>query len=94
MNKSHYPPYFAVVGTILLVITVLGAQIGADGHTKIPLLALLAICEFGFFFSLAGAFFSFQGLRQRATAQRFAAASACVVLAGLFAIKGLSLWPH
>ncbi|MGR8946918.1 MAG: hypothetical protein ACU84Q_02660 [Gammaproteobacteria bacterium] len=94
MNKSHYPLYFAVVGTILLVIIGLGAQIGSDGHTKIPLLALLAICEFGFFFSLAGGYFSLKGLRQRASAQRFATVVAFIVLAGLFAIKGLGLWPH
>ncbi len=94
MDKTRYPLYFAVVGLILIIMTSFGERPGPDGHTAVPLLALLAMCEIGFFCAIAGAFFSFKRDRHQALGRVLFGLAPFIILAGLFALKGLSLWPQ
>lgn len=94
MDKTRYPLYFAIVGLILIITTSFGEQPGPDGHTAIPLLALLAMCEIGFFCAVAGAFFSFKRDSQLSLGRVLFGLAPFLILGGLFALKGLSLWPH
>lgn len=85
--------YCTIVGMVLMLFVIGGSQLGVDGHTKVPLLALLAICEFAFFLSLAGAYIGFGQLKQQSDPQRIGITATCIILALLFALRGLALWP-
>ncbi|MEM7467624.1 MAG: hypothetical protein AAF387_12185 [Pseudomonadota bacterium] len=93
MNKEHYPIALAALGTALMMFVIAGAKIAPDGHTKVPLLALLAICEFAFFSSLVGAYLGYRQYQVSKAGPLLGAIVACGFLALLFLMKGLALWP-
>ena len=94
MHKKYYPLFFAIIGMILVVVTSVVERPGADGHTSIPLLALLAMCEIGFFCALAGAFFTYKASKNLALERVIFGLTPFFILAVLFALNGLSLWPQ
>ena len=93
MNKARFPLYCTVIGMIMMLLVIGGSQAGADGHTVVPLLALLAICEVAFFMCLAGAYIGFSQIKQHSNQQTIGITAACAILAVLFALRGLALWP-
>ena len=49
--KTFNFPYLALgLGLFLILIVIKGSEAGSDGVTPVPLLTLLVICEFGFFY--------------------------------------------
>ena len=93
MNKAQFPLYATIIGMVLMTFVIGGSQLGPDGHTRVPLLALLAICEFAFFVCIAGAYIGYGHHKQEANRQNLGMLLACIVLAVLFALRGLVLWP-
>ena len=91
MQRKYYPLFFAIIGMILVLVTSYGEQPAGDGYTTIPLLALLAMCEIGFFCALAGAFFSFKASKSQTLGRAIFGLVPFFILAVLFALKGLSL---
>lgn len=83
----------AVVGLSLLATVLAGSTTAEDGATLMPLLALLAMCEFGFLASLAGTYLGAQGIRETPNAVLFSVTATCAALMVLFALQGLKLWP-
>lgn len=83
----------ALLGAIMMLIVIGGSTIADDGHTLVPLLALLAICEFGCIISLVGIYIGYRHRQLSTGPVRYIAIIGCAVLAVLFALKGAALWP-
>lgn len=92
-ENSNLPIFIALVGASFLAIVYVGSFPDDDGFTVMPLLALLAMCEFGFLISLAGIFLGSKGIREHATAKLYSATASCAILMIVFTYKGLTLWP-
>jgi hypothetical protein len=91
--KYNLATRIALLGAVMMFIVIAGSTIADDGHTLVPLLALLAICEFGCIISLVGIYVGYRHRQLSTGAVRYIAIGGCAVLAVLFALKGAALWP-
>ncbi len=92
-KNKHLPTVIALVGLVLLALVLVGSARNDDGTTLFPLLALLAMCEFGFITALAGSYLGARAFKEHATATLLSASASCVLMMVLFALQGLELWP-
>ena len=92
-KNKHLPTIIALVGLVLLALVLVGSVRNADGTTLFPLLALLAMCEFGFIAALAGTYLGAKAIHEKPTATLLSASASCVLMVVLFALQGLKLWP-
>lgn len=93
--KKHLYPYIALaIGLILSLIVMQGSVVDAQGITRIPLLTLLIISEFGFFATAIGVYIGVRHLMAIGINWPYLI---LVVFNGLFALRfllmGLALWP-
>lgn len=95
MNKSNYPSVAAGLGSVLLMILLLGNRPGPSGEVFLPLFTTLAISEVGFILTAAGAYFSLSnGLKTGGNKLRgLWLALGCTLLAVIFALTGVRYWP-
>lgn len=94
MNNPRFPLYALILGLVFMLVVFLGAKAGVDEHPRIPLLALLAMCEFAFLSSIAGAYSGFKQLRRKPGLGTWAIMCGCAILAVGFLFKGVALWPQ
>ena len=94
MNRSNYPSVAASVGSMLLIILLLGTRPGSDGERFLPLFTILAISEVGFIMTAAGAYFSIaNGLGVGSKRRGLWIIIGCILLALFFAVTGFKYWP-
>jgi hypothetical protein len=92
-SASRFPTLALATSGVLLLAVAVGAQPAEQGM-RFPLLALLALCEFGAIINLVGAYLGFRRVQARGLkpgALLPFAASLCA--AGVFVWLGLWLWP-
>lgn len=94
MTKLKFPYIALFLGTLFWVMLLLGAQIGPNQRTYLPLLTLLLISEFAFILTLVGG-----GIMLKTMASegfkfyRLIVCSLCFVLSLEFLRLGLLFWP-
>lgn len=94
LNRHTFPPIALALAVPLLLALFFGAQTAPDGGTRLPLLTLLLISEFGSISSAAGTWLALQRLlRGEAGGAYMALAAACAVATGLFVWQLVRFWP-
>jgi hypothetical protein len=94
-NKLPTALLLAIIGMALLGLFQLGSMVPAGGKAFLPLLAQLAICEFGFFVCGIGAFLGCKADWGNCRPSiNSIAAMVCFILALYFAFTGFQLWPQ
>ncbi len=94
MNKQTFPFIAAGLGLLLMLALRFGTRPNAEGEAFLPLFTVLAISEFGFIVTAIGVFLAVQTLlRTGFNLARLLLMLACLVLALMFALKGIEYWP-
>jgi hypothetical protein len=94
MKKYNLPYAALVLGLPLLLIVLKGSGAGSDGHTALPLLTLLAICEVAGIIAAIAAYFGIEHILTAATQPVYKISTAlCVMLSVGFLWLGIELWP-
>ena len=94
MNRNNYPFIALALSAPLLALLFFGAQMGPDGSTRLPLLTLLAVSEFGAIANAVAASLSVAALISgQFEPRRAAAAVASLVFAAIFIWYLIRFWP-
>ena len=94
MNRQNYPFIALALSVPLLALLFFGAESGPDGSTRLPLLTLLAVSEFGAIANAIAAWLSIAALiKGQFEPRRAAAAVAAFMFAGLFTWYLIRFWP-
>ena len=94
MKKIHFPYIAFGLGGLLMMFVIKGSELDADGQTLIPLLTLLIFNECAFILAAIGVYIGLTNYKQ-AENRRFYLLSTggCALLAVLFLLQGIKLWP-
>jgi hypothetical protein len=93
MKKNPFPMIALVLGIALSLLATFGSVPMANGNTRLPILMLLLISEFGFIVTAIGGGIGFNQLRQQsANPALLAITTGCLLLAIAFIYLGLELW--
>jgi len=94
MNRDNFPLIAIGLSVPLLSLLMFGSQLMADGSTRLPMLTLLAISEFG---TLANAIAAWLGIARLWQgpfhAGRTVVTVASLLLAGAFTWALIHFWP-
>jgi len=98
MKTINLPYLSSALGLFLLMVITRGSETDSEGVTALPLLTLLIVNEGAFFLTVAGAYI---GIKQLSTVNfnlrinlLYSITTAiCVLLAVLFTLLGIKLWP-
>jgi len=94
MNRDNFPLITLGLSVPLLSLLIFGSQLMADDSTRLPLLTLLAISEFGAFANAIAAWFGVARLWQGPfRAGRTIVTVATFLLAGVFTWALIHFWP-
>jgi hypothetical protein len=94
MNRNNYPAIALAVSAPLLALLVFGAQAVSDGSTRLPLLTLLAISEFGAIANAVAVWLSIAALiRGQFEPRRAVTGIAAFVFAAVFTWYLIRFWP-
>ena len=94
MNRQNYPFIALALSLPLLALLLFGAQAGPDGSTRLPLLTLLAVSEFGAIANAIAASLSVATLlKGQFEPRRAAAAIAAIIVAAVFTWYLIRFWP-
>ena len=93
MNRRNFPLIALALGVALSLALLFGAQAGADGNPRLPLLTLLLISEFGAISSAIATVLAAQQLLQAQTGRAAAIAAGCASFTGFFLWQLFRFWP-
>jgi len=94
MNRNNFPLIALGLSVPLLALLLFGAQPVADGSSRLPVLTLLAISEFGAIANAIATWFGVAPLLQRQfQARRTAIAAASLLLTSVFTWHLILFWP-
>lgn len=94
MKKINFPYIAFGIGVLLMLFVLKGSEVDAGGETIIPLLTLLVFNECAFFLTAVGTYIGASNYRQVENRLFYLVTTAlCGLLAVLFLLLGIKLWP-
>ncbi len=98
IKKINFPYLALALGMFLLLVITMGSKTDAEGITALPLLTLLIFTEGAFLLTAVGGYLGLKHmhvsrLKFSANPFYFMTTVICILLAILFAIHGIRLWP-